>query len=54
MQNAADGTPADAEPQWRVIHIPEGMVIDGAVVELRLYPDAVVGVTQRIPGPPVP
>jgi hypothetical protein len=43
-----------AEPQWRVIHIPEGMAIDGAVVELRLYPDGIVGVTPRIPGPPVP
>jgi hypothetical protein len=30
------------------------MAIDGAVVELRLYPDGIVGVTPRIPGPPVP
>lgn len=39
------------EPQWRVIHIPEGMAVDGAVVELRLYPDAIVGVVERIPAP---
>jgi hypothetical protein len=47
-----DGPPA--EPQWRVIHIPEGMVIDGAVAELRLYPDGIVAAEIRIPGPAVP
>ncbi len=44
-----DGEPGEA--QWRVIHIPEGMAIDGAVVELSLYPDGIVGITPRIPPP---
>jgi hypothetical protein len=39
------------EPQWRVIHIPEDTAIDGAVVELILYPDGIVGITPRIPAP---
>lgn len=47
-----DGTPA--EPQWRVMHIPEGLAVDGAVVELRLYPDGIVGVVPRIPAAPSP
>lgn len=36
---------------WRMIRIPDGMTVDGAVVELTEEPDGILTAIPRIPAP---